>query len=87
MMQDKALKDLLSQFADQREKMATNLQKKFEKHFKQINEPNSGLMSFLIANGAENATKDNEWVRQIHREKQSDFITISNVLGVVSSFM
>lgn len=61
MMQDKALKDMLTQFSDQRDKMCTSIQKRIEKHFKSINDPQSGLMIFLIQSNISEGMKDNDW--------------------------
>ena len=65
MMHEKALKDIMNQFSDQREKMCTSIQKKIEKHFKQINDPSTGLMSFLISSSGDAPGKESEWVQQI----------------------
>ena len=45
--------------------MCTSIQKKIEKHFKAINDPTSGLMSFLISNNNENISKENDLALQI----------------------
>ena len=54
MMQEKAIKDIVYQFSDQREKMGTLIQKRLEKLFKGLHEDTNSYMLLLISSNCTN---------------------------------